>query len=111
MVFLDAADRHNGCLQVLPGSHEPGIAPGRSVDGFGSFEMDPDAIDRNQLVALEVQAGSVAFFGARLVHQSLPNTSNSDRRTLLYSYQPAGRSTSAQHLARLIDAHTWELPQ
>ena len=32
----------------------------------------------------------MAFFGAFLVHRSLPNRSEVDRRALLYSYQPAG---------------------
>jgi hypothetical protein len=32
----------------------------------------------------------VAYFGAFLVHRSLPNRSSGDRRALLYSYQPAG---------------------
>jgi hypothetical protein len=30
------------------------------------------------------------FFGAFLVHRSLPNRSDKDRRALLYSYQPGG---------------------
>ena len=35
-------------------------------------------------------AGDVVFFGAFLVHRSLPNRSGSDRRALLYSFQPGG---------------------
>ena len=60
------------------------------VEGFGSLEMDPDAFDLGRLEPLEVKAGAVAFFGAFLVHRSLPNRSDRDRRALLYSYQPAG---------------------
>jgi len=90
MIFLDDADRANGCLEVAPGSHTVGKHPQRATDGFGSLEMDPDQFDHERLVALEVPAGAVAFFGAFLVHRSLPNTSDRDRRALLYSYQPAG---------------------
>jgi len=90
MIFLDDADRANGCLEVAPGSHTVGKHPQRPVDGFGSLEMDPDQFDHDRLVALEVKAGTVAFFGAFLVHRSLPNTSDRDRRALLYSYQPHG---------------------
>jgi len=90
MVFLDGATLQNGCLEVAPGSHLVGKHRQRETDGFGSFEMDTDAFDMGRLIPLEVPAGSVAFFGAFLVHRSLPNRSNGDRRALLYSYQPAG---------------------
>jgi ectoine hydroxylase len=52
--------------------------------------MDMDAFDLSRLQPLETRAGSVVFFGAFLVHRSLPNRSDRDRRALLYSYQPAG---------------------
>jgi hypothetical protein len=91
MIFLDDADRQNGCLEVAPGSHTVGKHPRRAVDGFGSLEMDPDQFDMDRLTPLEVKAGSVAFFGAFLAHRSLPNRSDRDRRALLYSYQPEGQ--------------------
>jgi ectoine hydroxylase-related dioxygenase (phytanoyl-CoA dioxygenase family) len=62
----------------------------RDVDGFGALEMDTDAFDMDRLVPLEVKAGGVVIFGAFLAHRSLPNRSNTDRRALLYSYQPSG---------------------
>lgn len=92
MIFLDDADTKNGCLEVAPGSHTIGKHPQRpSADGFGALEMDTDVFDMNRLIPLEVKAGAVAFFGAFLVHRSLPNRSDRDRRALLYSYQPAGQ--------------------
>jgi len=91
IVFLDDASRANGCLEVLPGSHTRGEWPRRQVDGFGAMELDPSAIDESELVAVEVPAGSLVLFGSLLVHRSLPNLSQHDRRALLYSYQPAGR--------------------
>jgi len=93
MLFLDDATVEKGCLEVAPGSHREGEQRRRSVEGFGSFEMDPEKFDLARLVPLEVPAGSVAFFGAFLVHRSLPNQSDDDRRALLYSYQPAGFPT------------------
>jgi len=90
MLFLDDANLANGCLEVAPGSHLAGKYSQRAVDGFGAMEMDPDAFDMARLRPLEVRAGAVAFFGAFLVHRSLPNRSKVDRRALLYSYQPLG---------------------
>ena len=102
MLFLDDATIENGCLQVAPGTHKVGKWPQRSdSDGFGSLEMDPAQFDLDRLVPLEVPAGTVAFFGAFLVHQSLPNQTAGDRRALLYSYQPAGEP-HARELNRLF---------
>ena len=97
MVFLDDATVEKGCLEVAPGSHRNGLSVRKSSNDFGSREMDPAKFDSDKLIPLEVSAGSVAFFGAFLVHRSLPNNSNEDRRALLYSYQPAGNP----HLSKL----------
>jgi hypothetical protein len=96
MVCLDEATTGNGCLQVAPGSHRSGVQTQRKVEGFGAMEMDPDAFDMNRLVPVEVEAGSVIFFGPFLVHRSLNNRSDLDRRALLYTYQPAGNPHSRE---------------
>ena len=88
---------------MLPGSHLGGVRKGGGARGFGGFEMDPDSVGSADLLALEVPAGTVVFFGSLLVHRSLPNLSGGDRRTLLYSYQPAGRPPSVESLAKLME--------
>jgi len=91
MIQLDDADRENGCLEVLPASHRDGWnRVTKKVDGFGANELDVDEFDLTKLVPVESGAGSVIFFGSFLIHRSLPNRSNRDRRALLYSYQPGG---------------------
>lgn len=91
MVFLDDATRENGCLEFARGTHKVGKhLQKKNTDGFGSLEMDDQVFDLGRLELLEVPAGTVVYFGAFLVHRSLPNTSGDDRRALLYSYQPAG---------------------
>ncbi len=101
IVFLDDATRANGCLEVLPGSHTGGVRPQRKVEGFGSLEMELEGFDESRLVPLEVPAGSQVFFGSLLVHRSLPNLSDQDRRVLLFSYQPAGRRQAIDGFLRL----------
>lgn len=97
MAFLDDATIANGCLEVAPGTHKVGKWPQRrDADGFGSLEMDVAAFDLGRLQPLEVPAGTVAFFGAFLVHRSLPNRTDGDRRALLYSYQPAGQPSGLE---------------
>jgi ectoine hydroxylase-related dioxygenase (phytanoyl-CoA dioxygenase family) len=102
MLFLDDADRTNGCLEVVPGSHLGGVRGGKTTRGFGKFEMEPDAEEASKLVSLEVPAGSVAYFGSLLVHRSVPNRSGQDRRALLYSYHPRGRTHSVVGLAKFM---------
>lgn len=105
IVFLHDADRRNGCLEVVPGSHRQGLQPTRKVAGFGSFEMDGDLFDGAPLVPVEVAAGSVVMFGSLLVHASTHNTSDQDRCALLFSYQPAGRPPSVDSLREQIRSY------
>jgi hypothetical protein len=110
MLFLDDADRSNGCLEVVPGSHLGGVRSGKTAHGFGKFEMDPEADEASRLVSLEVPAGSVAYFGSLLVHRSTPNQSPHDRRALLYSYHPKGRRHSVYGMASFLGVELGELP-
>jgi len=91
LIYLDDATVENGCLEVSPGSHRDGMRMDRKmVDGFGSNELDEAKFETHTLIPVEAKAGTVVYFGAFLVHRSLPNRSATDRRALLYSYQPGG---------------------
>ena len=103
MVFLDDANIANGCLRVAPGSHTDGTWTTRTDgDVFLANEIDMSAYDDVELVPLEVAAGSVVFFGPFLVHQSLPNHSDAERRALLFSYQPPGRHHMLESLRKAM---------
>jgi ectoine hydroxylase-related dioxygenase (phytanoyl-CoA dioxygenase family) len=91
IVYLDDTTLENGCLEVAPGSHRTGRLPTRTdSDPFGNLEMDAVANEHLERVALPLPAGSVVLFGAFLAHATGPNNSDTQRRALLYSYQPAG---------------------
>ena len=90
VVFLDDASAENGAIRVLPGSHKLGPAA-RDRAASDQFLCDAAKLDRAGEVPVEVEAGSMVFFGSLLVHRSSPNTSDAHRRALLYTYQPAGR--------------------
>jgi ectoine hydroxylase len=103
IVYLDDTTVENGCLEVVPGSHTSGRHPTRQdSDPFGNLEMDPDANSHMERVQVTVPAGSVVFFGAYLAHATGPNTTDRDRRALLYSYQPEGCAHSIEGLRRLF---------
>ena len=90
MLFLDDAVAANGALRVLPGSHRGGPAPRDRGEPSG-FLADPARIDASREVRIEVEAGSVLFFPALLLHRSTPNASDRPRRAILLSFQPSGR--------------------
>ena len=90
LLYIDDADMNNGCLEVVPGSHKDGKRSGKSEAGFGANEIKESDFKEEQLVPVEAPAGSVVYFGGFLVHRSLPNKSDKDRRVLIYSYQPKG---------------------
>jgi hypothetical protein len=103
MVFLDDSTLENGCLQVLPGSHRLGVAAMRTdADDFGNNEMDPRPYADTTLVPLEVPTGSVVYFGPLLVHMSEMNTSDRERRALLFSYGPRNQRHMSDILAGMM---------
>jgi ectoine hydroxylase len=102
LIYLDDATVQNGCLEVSPGSHRDGMCRNtKTVEGFGSNELDEEKFDLSSLRPVEAKAGAVVFFGPFLVHRSLPNKSGKDRRALLYSYQPGGYPSGLE-LNRLL---------
>jgi hypothetical protein len=102
LLYLDDATIENGCLEVAPGSHKEGERAGKEVEGFGRNEMDPSQFDTSRLIPVEAKAGTVVYFGAFLVHRSLPNRTANDRRTLLYSYQPAGHLSALEFIQKQL---------
>ena len=90
MVTFDDASLHNGCLQVIRGSHLEGCLPGTD-DGtqLGGFFTDPNRFSEEDAVAMEVPAGSLIFFSPHAIHGSGTNQSGFDRRAIIVTYQPA----------------------
>ncbi len=86
-IYLDDADAANGCLQVVPGSHL-----GKPILPFkaGSrFEIDPAYIDQKKVVPVPLRAGEMIFFDPYLLHYSDLNRSQTPRRAIIYTYNPA----------------------
>jgi ectoine hydroxylase-related dioxygenase (phytanoyl-CoA dioxygenase family) len=101
MLNLDDATIASGCLEVVPGSHTDGLLAMRTDDPGAALEMDPESYDDAHTVPVEVPKGSVLFFGPLLAHRSAPNRSKNDRRTVLYSYQPAGNAHILEYFAKI----------
>jgi len=88
LIAIDRATRENGCLQVLRGSHLMGrIDHGRTGDQTGA---DPErvavALDRFELVPVELEPGDAVLFHANLLHRSDQNRSENPRWALICCY-------------------------
>ncbi len=91
MVAVDPANRSNGCLQVLKGSHRIGrINHGPIGDQTGA---DPErvqvALGRLERVLCEVESGDAIFFHCNLLHRSNRNDSDAPRWALICCYNAA----------------------
>jgi phytanoyl-CoA hydroxylase len=105
LVTLDAATVENGCLWVAPGSHARGAIPCYQDRGVqGRLYTDIEGYEGAAPVALELAAGSVAFFHGDIIHGSQSNKTDACRRALVLTYQPAGLPRWQHEDVRAISA-------
>ena len=87
LLYLDDADKTNGCLQVIPQQHNNRLFD-HSLKGVFQGKVTEN-IDKNSAVAIEAEAGTVIFLHCMTPHSSLPNASNKPRRTVIWGYRAA----------------------
>ena len=84
-VALDDTDGGNGCLRVIPGSHQLAPQPMRPAPEppnlFG-VQMDPELVDDSAAVEVPLPAGGACVHHPALIHGSGPNRSGRPRRAL-----------------------------
>ena len=87
---IDAADRENGCLYVIPGSHKWDIFEHDDLEGSQQqeFKLARGARDEDG-VAVEVPPGAVIWFHSHLLHKSTDNHSLRFRRSYVIHYLSA----------------------
>ncbi len=85
---LDDCDEENGCLQIVPGSHNLPVLCTISADPTQSFtDVTVPVPDGMKVAPVLMQAGDVLFFNGQLIHGSLPNRSSDRfRRSLIGHY-------------------------
>lgn len=87
---LGAENHDNGCLYVIPGSHELDIAPGRFD---ASLFLRPDLPENQELIAskraVELAKGDVLFFHSRLFHAAGRNTGPETKFSVVFTYHEA----------------------
>jgi ectoine hydroxylase-related dioxygenase (phytanoyl-CoA dioxygenase family) len=90
-IYLDDADAGNGCLEVVPGSHVG--KPTLPFRQGSRFEVDPAHVDASRVRPVPLAAGDMIVFDPYLLHYSDRNRTPEARRTIIYTYNPAGLGT------------------
>ncbi|MCY4483581.1 MAG: phytanoyl-CoA dioxygenase family protein [Spirochaetaceae bacterium] len=87
---IDAADRGNGCLYVIPGSHLGPVVEHDELEGSQQSEFKLARNTHNEEgVALEAEPGAVTWFHSHLLHKSTDNHSGRFRRSYVSHYLSA----------------------
>ena len=106
MVALTAANKENGCLQVIKGSHKLGrVNHGFSGEQVGAdMTMVNNALQTMELVYSELQPGDALFFHSNLLHRSEANLSDHPRWSIISCY------CSQSNLAYNETSTSWKTP-
>ena len=88
-IMIDNANKENGCLKVLKGSHKVGrISHDNQETGQETTDMERilELEKRHESVFIEANKGDALFFHSNLLHSSDKNRSNNSRRTLIVCF-------------------------
>jgi ectoine hydroxylase-related dioxygenase (phytanoyl-CoA dioxygenase family) len=90
-VMMDDMELANGPLMIIPGSHKAACVFDHHFEGRFCGAMDPTKaeVDYSKAIPLTGPAGSITIHHVRAVHGSAVNTSNKDRRLLLFQFRTA----------------------
>jgi ectoine hydroxylase-related dioxygenase (phytanoyl-CoA dioxygenase family) len=106
MVALTPANKENGCIQVIKGSHKLG----RVNHGFAGEQVGADmtmvnnALATMEIVYVEIEAGDALFFHSNILHRSEANTSEHPRWSIISCY------SSQSNLAYNETSTSWKVP-
>jgi ectoine hydroxylase-related dioxygenase (phytanoyl-CoA dioxygenase family) len=111
MVAITEANKENGCLQVIKGSHKMGrVEHGFSGEQVGASQRYVDlALKTMDLVYVELQAGDVLLFHSNLLHRSEANLSDKPRWSMISCYNRAaniGYNDSASSASSITPIET-----
>lgn len=89
-------NRHNGCMQVIPGTHKLGVAKHVYVPPYDYLHIDFDLItpmiDAGKVADIEINPGDMLIFQNLLFHQGgLTTRANFDGMPIFVIRMPASR--------------------
>jgi ectoine hydroxylase-related dioxygenase (phytanoyl-CoA dioxygenase family) len=106
MIALTPANKANGCLQIIPGSHKLG----RVNHGFAGEQVGADrvfvdnALKTMPLMYCELEPGDALIFHSNLLHRSEANLSDHPRWSVISCY------CSQSNLAYNETSTAWKMP-
>lgn len=88
MVAITEADKENGCLQVIKGSHKMGrVEHSLTGEQAGASQRFVElALKTMELVYVEIKPGDTLFFHSNILHRSAANLSDKPRWSLISAY-------------------------
>jgi ectoine hydroxylase-related dioxygenase (phytanoyl-CoA dioxygenase family) len=88
MIALTTANKENGCLQVIKGSHKMGrVNHGYAGEQVGAdMVMVENALQSMELIYAELEPGDALFFHSNLLHRSEANLSDYPRWSIISCY-------------------------
>ncbi|MDB4902677.1 MAG: phytanoyl-CoA dioxygenase PhyH [Mucilaginibacter sp.] len=106
MVALTAANKENGCLQVIKGSHKLGrVNHGFAGEQVGAdMQMVNNALKTMELVYVELEPGDALIFHSNLLHRSEANLSDYPRWSVISCYN------LQSNLAYNETSTSWKVP-
>ena len=119
MTAITTANRENGCLQVIGGSHKLGrIEHGFAGEQVGASQHYVDlALNIMPLIYVELEPGDALFFHPNLLHRSAANLSDKARWSLISVYnrqsnigynEPNGSATTPVSMVPDDALLTWD---
>ncbi len=103
---IDASDTGNGCMQVIPGSHQRGIQEHGTSERAGNLlsinqEVPVTEAEAESAVDLVLKAGEMSIHHGKMIHGSLPNYSTRRRCGLTIRYiDPSVKQAEENSLKR-----------
>lgn len=87
---LDGSDRENGCMRVIPGTHNNGFSTYSPVDkSVNTFHAEIVDIDEASAVDFELAPGECSLHDGRIAHGARPNSSPRRRTGYTMRYFPS----------------------
>ena len=92
-VALEASDRGNGCLRVIPGSHQGKQLHDHLHEDRSDLTLQqrlaPGTFDETTAVDIELQPGEMSLHDVYMIHGARPNTSTRRRTGVALRYMPS----------------------
>jgi ectoine hydroxylase-related dioxygenase (phytanoyl-CoA dioxygenase family) len=109
-IAIDAAERANACVEVIPGSHLRRLPHVRtSTAGRFGHQADPDHVDASTAVAIELEPGEFFLFDTWVLHSSMANTSGRRRTALSVRYTTPDVTVAANTLSPSVPGYGVQL--